>query len=103
MPQVCQLTDDKLMGNTNPVNLLKHANAEVEAAHIHSISPFPFPWSHLGRGLGPAWHTGAVVVDLLIVVSISLMSSIYKICLSERLNGLRRSCQVQEKEHTVQT
>jgi hypothetical protein len=45
------LTDDKKMEITNPVDVFEHANAEVEAMHIHCIGPFPFP-----RGLGPAWH-----------------------------------------------
>jgi len=42
---------------TDPVDALEHANAEVEAAHIHRISSFPFPRSHLRGGLGPARHT----------------------------------------------
>jgi hypothetical protein len=56
-PQVCRLTDDKKKTEiTNPVDALEHANAEVEAAHIHRIGSFPFPGSHLRGGLGPARH-----------------------------------------------
>jgi hypothetical protein len=51
------LTNDKKTGITNPVDALEHANAEVEAAHIHRISSFPFPRSHLRRELGLALHT----------------------------------------------
>ena len=51
------MTDDKETVFTNPVDPLEHANAEIEAAHIHCISSFPFPESHLSRGLGPARHT----------------------------------------------
>jgi hypothetical protein len=51
------LTDDEKKDITNPVDALEHANAEVEATHIHRIGSFPFPRSHLREGLGPARHT----------------------------------------------
>jgi hypothetical protein len=51
------LTNEKKTEITDPVDALEHANAEVEAAHIHRISSFPFPGSHLRGGLGPARHT----------------------------------------------
>jgi hypothetical protein len=55
-PQVRRLKNDK-MEITNPVDALEHANAEVEAAHIHCISSFTFPGSHLSRGLRSARHS----------------------------------------------
>ena len=51
------LIGDKKTEITNPVDALEHANAEVEAAHIHRISSFSFPSSHLRGGLGLAQRT----------------------------------------------
>jgi hypothetical protein len=77
----------------NPVDVLKHTNAEVETAHIHCLGSFPFPRSHLRRGLSPRGTRGAAIIDPSIVVSVlSFMSSFYEIRLSGRLNDWRRWC-----------
>lgn len=55
--QVCRLIDDKKKTEiTNPIDALEHANAEVEAAHIHRIGSFSFAGSHIRGGLGPVRH-----------------------------------------------
>lgn len=45
-------------GDTDPIDALEHADAEVQAAHVYRICPFPFPISHLYGLLGATWATG---------------------------------------------
>jgi hypothetical protein len=65
-------------GDTDPIDALEHADAEVQAAHVYRICPFPFPSSHLNGLLGATWRTGSgsrrfvdrrvgIVVDKLIL------------------------------------
>ena len=47
-----------VMPDPYPVDALKHPDAEIEAAHIHSICPFPLNSRHLRVGLGVSRGTG---------------------------------------------
>jgi hypothetical protein len=70
-------------GDTDPIDTLEHADAEVQAAQVYRICLFPFPSSHLNGLLGVTWRTGnssrrsvdrrvGIVVDKLILRDRSL-------------------------------
>jgi hypothetical protein len=64
--------------DTDPIDALEHADAEVQTAHVYRICPFPFPRSHLHVRFGATQRTGSsscrsvdcrvsIVVDKLIL------------------------------------
>jgi hypothetical protein len=45
--------------DTDPIDTLKHPDAEVKAAYVYRICLFPFPGSHLRKRFRPTHRTGS--------------------------------------------
>jgi hypothetical protein len=45
--------------DTDPIDALEHTDAEIQAAHVYRICPFPFSSSDLNRLLGATQRTGS--------------------------------------------